>query len=214
MDYCFKRGEFIVVTDTGKIEQIAVKLLKKMDVQEGREKGYIYYHGRRTADLAVKIYSDVKMDDDEGNSTLLYIAGLFHDVGKGKAHHALAGSKMLPKLIGSELSKEHLEEVQRLVREHNLRENPNTCMVDSKALQDADTLDHFGVQGIWLSIYYTARERNSQVDMLEYFSSSEHQEYAKSKFEGLNFALSRKIFKERLAYQSEFLRRVAQEDIV
>lgn len=203
-----------MLLDISKIEKTAVKVLKKMDAQDGREKGYVYFHGRRTADLAVKIYSDVKMDEDVGDATLLYVAGLFHDVGKGKAHHALAGSKMLADLIGSELTKEQLEEVQRLVREHNLRENPNTCMVDSKALQDADTLDHFGVQGIWLSIYYTARERNTQLDMLDYYRSRAHQEYAREKFEGLNFALSRKIFKEKLAYQSEFLRRIAQEDIV
>ena len=121
---------------------------------------------------------------------------------KGGSITAVVGSKMVPKILGRVLEKSEIEDIQRLVREHNLRERPNICKLDSRTLQDADVLDHFGVQGIWLSVYYTAKNNGDQKDMLNYYQSKEHKEYAEDKFYGLNFDISKKMFCRTL-FQTE-----------
>ena len=192
-----------------KVESILAALLKKSDVQQFRENGYVYYHGKRVAGLALQIFTTVKNNCGQEVLDRLYIAALMHDIGKGRKHHAMVGSKMVPKVLGRELDKQEIEDIQRLIREHNLRERPNICELDSKALQDADVLDHFGAQGIWLSVYYTAKNGGDQKDMLRYYRSKEHKDYVEDKFYGLNFDISKKMFNERYAHQKNFLNAIA-----
>ncbi len=196
--------------DIVKIEHTIVKSLRNSDSQQFREKGYVFFHGKRVAELAMKIYAEVKTGVEKIELDRIYIAGLMHDIGKGKKHHALVGAKMVPKVIGAELSAEDMEVIQRLVREHNLRERPNICELDSKALQDADVLDHFGAQGLWISIYYTAKNGGDQIDLLKYYRSKEHQDYVNEKYYGLNFDISKKMFEERYSYQKDFLVKIGR----
>ncbi len=192
--------------DIIKIEEILSPLLKNSDAQQNRERGYTYYHGKRVAELALKIYSAAKTEVQQLELDRLYIAALMHDIGKGKRHHAMVGSKMAGKILGRALKKKDIEEIQRLIREHNLREKPNICDLDSKALQDADVLDHFGAQGIWLSVFYTARGNGDQGSFLKYYYSKVHKEYVRTKYYGLNFDLSRIMFEERYAFQKQFVK--------
>lgn len=191
--------------DIVRIEQKVSELLKKSGAQQLREKGYVYYHGKRVAELAMKIYSEVKKEPAGNELDRLYVAGLMHDIGKGKKHHAAAGAKMAGKILTNDLDRLDLLEIQRLIMEHNLRERPNVCELDSKALQDADVLDHFGAQGVWLSVYITANSGGDQGDMLKYYMGSDHKRYVEEKFYALNFDISKKMFKERYDFQKEFV---------
>ncbi len=196
--------------DLVKIERIVSRQMKKLKARDCRENGYTYYHGKRVGELAIRILKSVEPAVEQNVLDLLSIAAMVHDIGKGKKHHAVVGAKMLPKLLGSELAEIEMAEVQRMVEEHNLREMPNECLPDSKALQDADVLDHFGAQGIWLGIYYTARNRGGQADMLEYFTGQEHQEYVDEKYAGLNFDISKEIFDKRYEYQKSYVKLMSQ----
>lgn len=197
------------IMDIVKIEHNVSSVLKRSGAQQSREKGYVYFHGKRVAELAMKIFSEVKVSPEKIELDRIYIAGLMHDIGKGRKHHALAGSKLVPKYIDGEVSKDDLEVIQKLVREHNLRERPNTCDLDSKSVQDADALDHFGVQGVWLSVYITAQNGGNQGDMLKYYLSDEHKNYVEGKYYCLNFDISKKMFEERYTYQRDFLKAIS-----
>lgn len=195
--------------DIVKIEHYLSSILKHSGIQQVREKGYVYFHGKRVAELAMKIFSDVKLDIEQVELDRLYIAGLMHDIGKGRKHHAVVGARMVPKVIKDGLSKADIASIQRLISEHNLRERPNTCELDSKALQDADVLDHFGAQGVWLSVYITAKKNGNQGDMMKYYFSDEHKNYVHHKYYGLNFDISKKMFEERYSYQKDFLNMIS-----
>ncbi len=195
--------------DIVKIEHCLSSVLKNSETQQVREKGYVYYHGKRVAELAMKIFSEVKLNIEQVELDRLYIAGLMHDIGKGRKHHAVVGAKIVPKIIKEGVSKADIASIQRLVSEHNLRERPNTCELDSKALQDADVLDHFGAQGVWLSVYITAKSNGNQGDMMKYYFSDEHKDYVHNKYYGLNFDISKKMFEERYSYQKEFLKMIS-----
>ena len=70
-----------------KVESILAALLKKSDAQEFRESGYVYYHGKRVAELALWLFGEVKQNCRQEMRDRLYIAALMHDIGKGRKHH-------------------------------------------------------------------------------------------------------------------------------
>lgn len=193
-----------------KIEEIALKTLaNNHGAQPLREPGYIYHHGKRVAKICSWLAE--KINGKTINHDILYVAALFHDVGKGKAHHALAGSKMIGEVLGSSVTATERKEIERLIREHNLRETPNKCNKDSKILQDADILDHFGAQGVWLSTCITLKSDRSQEQMLEYVNGSSEKDYIKLRYNQLNFSHSKTEFKRRLRLQRNFFKRLKEE---
>lgn len=176
-----------------------------------REKGYIYYHGRRVAGLALWLLDRAQAKNV--NRFLLYAAGLFHDVGKGREQHAKAGAAMIPVLLEELCTGPELAEIARLVAAHNSRGKPNRSRKDEQILQDADTLDHFGAQNVWLGVYFSSRlgAENPQGALLQYLSGPEQAEYIRRGREGLNCEAARKEFKKRLDYQRAFTRRLEEE---
>ena len=140
-------------------------------------------------------------------------AALFHDIAKGKKHHAMAGAKMLPSILKGLCSKTEIENISRLVSEHNLREKPNRCHHDSKILQDADILHHFGAQGIWLSCSICSRDHKAQGSFFDYYNSTANEEYMQRGRELLNFDVSRKEFTKRIRLQNQFVKRLHDENM-
>ncbi len=193
-----------------KIEEIAhAVLLNNKGAQPLREPGYIYYHGQRVAELCKWLCSQVGAKGINKNN--LYAASLFHDIAKGKAHHALAGSKIIGDVLGDSVNNSERENIERLVREHNLRELPNKCSRDSKILQDADILDHFGAQGVWLSTCITVKSGKIQQDMIDYVFGQNEKAYIKERYSQLNFTASKNEFKRRMRFQKNFFKRLREE---
>ena len=58
---------------------------------DSREPGWILYHGQRTGKLAVLL--EVKLNC-QVNCDILYIAGLFHDIGNGNDLHIEVGANL------------------------------------------------------------------------------------------------------------------------
>lgn len=193
----------------GQMEQLALATMGSSVVLPLREPGYLYYHGRRVARLCLQL---AKLEGEKGVALhLLYAAGLFHDVAKGQEQHALAGADRIPALLQGHCSDADCADIARLVGAHNARSLPNRHRKDVRLLQDADTLDHFGAQSIWLGIYYTARTHKTQAELLAYYKSADYLAYTDRCERCLNFESSRKQLRQRLRTQNTLLRTIATE---
>ncbi len=189
------------------LDELAFATLGSSTVLPLREPGYLYFHGQRVAKLCLQM---TKAEGGKGiRLHLLYAAGLFHDLAKGQEQHALAGADQIPRLLGSLCTPAETAEIAQLIGAHNARTLPNRHRKDIRILQDADTLDHFGAQSVWLGIYFTARSGRTQADLLAYYRGEEFLAYADRCERCLNFESSRKEFRQRLRYQNEFLRKLA-----
>lgn len=189
-------------------EKIAFDTMSASTVLPLREPGYIYYHGLRVAKLCLEL---AKVAGVKGvNQHLLYAAGLFHDVAKGKEQHALAGADLMPHLLSGTCQEGDIAEIARLVAGHNARSLPNRNRKDVRILQDADTLDHFGAQSIWLGSYFSAHSGRAQPEMLAYYRSADFIAYADRCERCLSFEASRKELRQRIRYQQAFLKRLTE----
>jgi hypothetical protein len=107
---------------------------------------------------------------------------------------------------------EDIETISQLVLHHNNRGPGNGCTVAQRVIQDADVLDHFGAQNIWLSFHYNAAHEETPSQCLEYYRSEKHRRFVEQARAGLNFEVSRGAMDRRLGIEQEFLARFAQEN--
>lgn len=190
--------------------QIARAAMAGQKVHPAREKGYTFHHGLRTAHLALRLREQISKPL-EVSEKLLFLAGLFHDVGKGREPHNQSGAAAVVGLLGEELTGEEVEAVGRIIREHNQRKNSRRCWVASKIVQDADLLDHFGAHGVWLCLHYSASRDRTDAQTLKYYNSPDHQACQVKSRKALNFEISRLSFDRRVSLERQFMDRLAIE---
>lgn len=123
--------------DYEKLDALAQKLMMNRKAHLNRERGFIYYHGKRTA-IAVIALRKMATEDDRHDDALR-IAAMFHDVGKGIEPHNRTGAAIVKELLAEELPPALLDEVARLIRAHV--ERPTEGIWEG-LLQDADLMDH------------------------------------------------------------------------
>ncbi len=192
------------------IRRIASENMEGRKSHPEREPGYIFYHGLRTANLTGVIMSRLN-GDLNAFDPVLYTGALFHDVGKGFAMHNETGADLARNLLSDVCSPEELERISRIVRFHCVRKNGLDLEAAILAVQDADMIDHYGTQGIWLDLLESAHNRDSQLELIKLWDSDEHRGHI-AKMRGLlNFDFSKMLFDDRISYQRRFLERLKLE---
>lgn len=176
-----------------------------------REIGHVYFHGKRVA-KSVVLLREKLFPEDGSHDDILRCAGLFHDLGKGIEPHDRTGTALARELLREELTASELEEVCGLILAHNDRTpkgGSHSCWV--QLLQDADLLDHFGSQGVWLSFIFYAYAGQKGIEDLIQFYDAEWERPIPHYRSSLNFDLSRSIFDEKIAYERSVIRRLRLE---
>jgi len=74
--------------DINRIKELAFDKMGKRKPHNKREEGYIFYHGLRTAELAIQIREMID-ETDNSKDNIKYVASLFHDIAKGIEPHTL-----------------------------------------------------------------------------------------------------------------------------
>ena len=192
--------------DTGRVTQIAYDQMRSRPYPE-REEGYILYHGQRVAALSLLLNQHMGAHIDED---ILYAGALLHDVGKGLEPHSEMGAVLVQALLKEECTGLEIEEISRIVREHNQRRSDG-CSIQAKIVQDADVLDHVGAMGLWLKLLRNVNHERTIGESMECYASSEVREGIARMRDSLNFDLSRSIFDERVAFEDRFFERFQQE---
>lgn len=196
--------------DINRIGELAFNIMGKRKAHTKRETGYIYYHGLRTAKLAVELRKMLdEIDNTKDNE--IYVASLFHDISKGIEPHGVNGSILVQQILKEECSPEELVDIAEIIRCHNLRNSDEDWSKHIKIVQDADMLDHMGTMDVWLNFIYQAYDEKSVDESIEFFNDEEYESYLKECRRKLNYDISKKIFDDRVEFIYEFIRRLSIE---
>jgi len=195
--------------DLDKIKQAAKDIMSERKAHLEREKGGIFYHGQRTANLALELHKKVLPDDKSHD--ILTVAAWFHDCAKGIEPHAEYGTVVAKHALKDFLSNIELDEVCNLIALHCARKpNENDYTHYTKLLQDADLLDHFGTYEIWMNIQYHSHTSGSIEDMIDWYNEN-HLKHVNRFRKMLNYDLSKEIYDERVAFEKEYIARLNDE---
>ncbi len=182
-----------------------------------REQGYRYYHGKRASKLACEIARNEHLCE-KINCISLIAASLFHDIGKCMPEndyddHAKRGSIAVGKLLSGLFCRDSHKVVTEAIYWHNKRdESPDTLCVEGLILQDADILDHFGAQAVWLTIFNTAVDNNSVDEALKLWDSDQMNSWTDYAAGHLNFPTSQAAMQKRLDRTEQFFRHLRREN--
>ena len=194
--------------DFEQIKELARRLMIDRKGHAGREPGYIYYHGVRTADICMKLLDRIDQTSAVDRS-ILYAGALLHDVAKGIEPHAETGAVIVKQSLEGKLSAKEIESVSELVRMHNKR--GKSSQVDQMVIQDADLLDHFGSQNIWLGFHYSAAHDEPGEEALEYYRSDKNRRFVEWCRQILNFDISREVLESKISFEHMFFDRFERE---
>jgi uncharacterized protein len=190
--------------DLAKIDQIARDSMAERREAREREPGWIYYHGRRTARLALWLCGEL---DSPADRDVLYAGALFHDVGKGVENHHEIGAAAARDLLRGLCTDGELEAVCDIVAKHCLRNHSLDFPEAVRIVQDADLLDHFGPIQPWLSFYWSGVHGEAFHDHMDFVHREENRQSRQKMRESLNYDPAKRMFDERIAVEDEFFSR-------
>lgn len=196
--------------DFQRLDEIAAKLMKKRKSHNEREIGAVYFHGKRVGVSVLELRRRLVPNDDSWDD-VLRCAGMFHDVCKGIEPHPKHGAILLREILKDELTGEEMERVCELVVEHDRRPDTDEHTVWQKLLQDADLLDHYGAQGVWMSFAYQCFVgQQDSLPLIEFYDGEWPGHVARC-LSMLNFEESKKIFNEKCEFERSVIDRVRHE---
>src|SRR6056297_2604709 len=99
--------------------KIAEQYLYNLNSHPERDKGFVYHHGLRTAKIALKLREAINEDDRIDD--LIYVAGVFHDVGKVFPKHNEMGATIAKKLMKEHCLEDELNYIYEMIYFHNQR---------------------------------------------------------------------------------------------
>ena len=195
------------------IKQIVQAEMSNKRSSPYNEIGDKYFHGERTATLALRLRQIIlpKISDyDE----ILTIAAWFHDIYNGMVDwrkHCELGAERTRELLTSHVTPEELEQICHIIAVHDDRNHDNDHSDIVKIHQDADHLDHFGTMDIWRSVAYTTGNDRTIKNALDFFHNTRPTETIRWRSE-LHFDLSKRIYDDKEQYMQSFIKRLTVEE--
>ena len=186
-----------------RIEQIAQDQMVGLR-SDTREPGWILYHGQRTGKIAVFLARKLNSEVD---CNVLYTAGLFHDIGKGKDSHNEVGAHLTKSLLKGIVTSSELYKICDAIHFHNQRNKSDSFSDYVKLVQDADLIDHVGMIDVWMAFYGSGHHGESIHDHLAYYKGEACRRWRNYMRTHLNFQASVRIFDERIQLEDDFLSR-------
>ena len=188
--------------DIERMEAVAHAEMASRQDHGFREPGWTLYHGKRTGKLAIHLAELLGCSVDLDR---LYVAGLFHDVGKGADDHNEVGAKRTRELLSDLVPADALDGICETIRVHNQRKATDDYSDITKLVQDADLLDHVGHIDVWMALYYSGSQGQSIHDHLAWFTGDECREFREYMRTHMNFGLSLELFDQRIESADHFL---------
>lgn len=179
---------------------------------EGEPSSHDMGHINRVEALCLDIQKE-----EGGNSLILRLAALLHDVGVLKEHeeggdHAVYSAEIASEfLTKAGLEKEHIEAVANCILTHRFSGGKIPDTIEARILQDADRLDALGAVGIFRAILSMGALR-----MLKYTTgidkgSSKKTVYTEDPIEGFNEYMNYKPFTIPDKLNTNTSKRIAEE---
>jgi uncharacterized protein len=198
--------------DKQRLIEIARGAMAGVKAHPARETGYVFHHGLRVAKIAMDLLG--RLGEPAGAAPgVIWAACLFHDVGKGVEPHHQTGAARARELLAGELPATELRTVAELILLHNQRGREGLSTA-AKVVQDADLLDHFGAQCVWLCISWSRTYDRTIEQALEFYNGAENGRYIAGSRASLHFAASREEFDRRVAVERRFFDELAAESFL
>ena len=182
-------------------------------------KDYRFHHLIRTHRYVLKLVERPEINDLDFDLRVLEVASLFHDIGRKEdieegfldpieAHegHAETGEEIVEDFISDILSDKDVSKVKEVIGNHHSEPEK----VETKILQDADTLGFFGPMNIWRMIHYASDKERELEETFEYFWT-EGRRQKQEKLESLHFESSKRIARRRLQKFEETMNEIEKE---
>jgi len=199
--------------DLAKIKRIAFDEMAQK-VHWCGEKSGKYYHGERTAKLALTLREYV-LPGDGSHDDILTVAAWLHDIASGESDHPLKGAERAKILLAGHCTEREIREIYDIMYRHDERQSVSDADRDefsvyAKIQQDADFLDHLGTLNIFTNFVHLALTGKTVVDEID--RMKEWLIRLETEFEvELNFDISKRIYRDRVAFYRSFLERFAVE---
>lgn len=195
--------------DLAEIKELAFKHLGNRKAHSERERGFIYYHGQRVANIALELRKMI-LPADDANDEAIIAAAYFHDIAKGIEPHSYYGSILVRDILKDHCSLEELELICEIIRYHQFRDKSKKYNDYIKIIQDADILDHGGVVEIWMNFGYYVHKDGTLTDSLEFYQT-EYDSLAEKMRNALNYDISLEIYDEKNRFVKDFIKRLNVE---
>ena len=193
--------------DRERVRWIAEMEMKHRREHDAREPGWLYFHGLRTAKIALNLRRRLRL---EVSDDVLFAGAMFHDIGKGKPRHNVVGAEITRRLLVSCCEPGELKEICRLVEMHNHRDCRPSLPLAVQILQDADTLDHVGEIGVWLAFYYSGSRGETAQDTARFISGERNQQKRLKMRTDLHFPISVAMFDRRIRWEDAHFARFGE----
>lgn len=195
------------------IQNVLYENLKDAKHVEWREIGSKYYHGLRTARLAIHLRELIFPNMTEQDE-IITVAAWFHDIlNNGTANnHPERGAELTRELLRELASPEELDEIAYLIRLHDTKTDSGVGFIPDypdtlKLLQDADYLDHFGSIWLWDTIRHSVTAGENFHELADKVSGWRDEDLCRY----LVYPESKRIACERLAFMKSVTARVKVE---
>ena len=192
-----------------KMSSLASELLENKRSHPYKELGNKYYHGIRTAKLALKLRKII-LPCDDSHDDILTAAAWFHDCANGNSDHCRSGAEFCRTALKGLCTDEELEEICYIIKVHDDRTHTVDYSPWIKIHQDADHLDHFGSYDVMMAFLESNAHDRTIEDMVKWFLEMRPGQRDKVKAQ-LNYDISRRIYDEKTDFMVEFGKRFKAE---
>ncbi len=182
--------------------------------EKHRPPGYRYYHGRRTARLALRLARDSdEVEMGEVDRFVVKCGALLHDIAKGRktGEHGEVGAEEVEHHFSHILGERDRASVRAVVNHHNKRHLDRDFCVETRLVQDADLIDHLGYMEVWLTGQWAAAEGEVVEGALENYLERFGHDWWEYCLSHHNFDLSRRAMEKRLARFKGFVKVLRRE---
>ena len=182
---------------------------------------YRYIHGVRTMKACKKILSTPELKGKRVRKLELFVAALFHDIGKvvyieadgtlqgdrskDPESHEEVGARIMGNYIKGVVPDESIRFVSDIIRESR---NPKLVLTETKILNDADVLDSIGLINTWRMFTYSGKKARSLNETLKYYRTTSKDT---SRKERLYFSYTKKVATQRRQRLEKFMREFEKE---
>jgi len=191
------------------MSRMAEELLKNRRSHPYKEIGNKYYHGIRTAKLALTLRKII-LPDDSSHDEILTAAAWFHDCANGSDNHCNEGAEWCRNNLKGLCTEGELDEICHIIRVHDDRSMEEDYSPWVKIHQDADHLDHFGSYDVMMGFFSANAAGRTLDEMADWFLKYRQNQRDSVKRE-LNYEISRRIYDEKTDYIAEFGKRFKAE---
>ncbi len=191
-----------------RIAEIAADYFKNKRSHVYKDIGNKYYHGIRTAELALDLRRRL-FPDDASHDDVIRVASWFHDCQNGSDEHCEAGARYCEGALRGLCTESELRAICAIVRVHDDRSHRVTYDVPTMLVQDADLLDHFGSYDVIMATLQCNYEDKPVAEVVRWLYDRRKAvpQYSRE----LNFEISREIFLEKIEFMTMFADRMKSE---